>query len=92
MIQCSISSVMYLPICIGMAASMGAFPSCRRNKGKTNGTAKCRDHDPSAIRRCAGTGNGDSDCGGAYLEDTPESLNEILAAEYRTAVLERHQG
>ena len=44
-IKCDVST-----ICMGMAASMGAFLLA-------GGTP-----DPSAIRRCTGTGNRDSDC------------------------------
>ena len=43
-IKCDVST-----ICIGMAASMGAFLAGRRcTKGKRFALAKCRDHDPSA--------------------------------------------
>ena len=41
-------------ICIGMAASMGAFLLSSGQKGKR--PAKCRNHDPSAAGRRAGPG------------------------------------
>ena len=49
-IKCDVST-----ICIGMAASMGAFLLA--------GGAKGKNYDPSAIWRSTGTGNGDRDCG-----------------------------
>ena len=49
-IKCDVST-----ICFGMAASMGAFLLAGGAKGK-------RGHDPSAVRRSAGAGYGDSDC------------------------------
>ena len=59
-IKCDVST-----ICLGMAASMGAFLLA--------GGAICSSafhyHDPSAIRRCAGTGNRDPDRGRSYRTD-----------------------
>ena len=49
-IKCDVST-----ICIGMAASMGAFLLSSGAKGKRFGPAQCGDHDPSALRRHAGT-------------------------------------
>ena len=40
----------------------GVFPAGRGNQRQETGSSECRDHDPSAIRRRTGTGNGDSDC------------------------------
>lgn len=50
-IKCDVST-----ICIGMAASMGAFLLSSRRQGETSGAAKQRNHDPSAYGRNAGTG------------------------------------
>lgn len=50
-IKCDVST-----ICIGMAASMGAFLLSSGAKGKRLGAAKQRNHDPSAYGRDAGTG------------------------------------
>ena len=44
-IKCDVSTV-----CIGMAASMGAFPAVRGKEGQKICTSECRDHDSSAIR------------------------------------------
>ena len=52
-IKCDVST-----ICLGMAASMGAFFARRRYKGQETCSSKCGDHDPSAVRRCSGQGNG----------------------------------
>ena len=49
-IKCDVST-----ICIGMAASMGAFLLSSGAKGKALRAAECRDHDPSAVRRHAGS-------------------------------------
>ena len=38
----------------------------------TAGMAQCRDYDPSAVRRCTGTGDRDSDCSRTYFKDTSE--------------------
>ena len=43
-------------ICIGMAASMGAFLLSVRAEGQALCPAKCRNHDPSAAGRRAGPG------------------------------------
>ena len=42
-------------ICIGMAASMGAFLLSVRREGKAHRPAQCRDHDPPALRRQPGS-------------------------------------
>ena len=51
-IKCDVST-----ICLGMAASMGAFPPGRRHQGQTVCSAQCRDHDSPALRRSAGAGD-----------------------------------
>lgn len=38
-------------ICVGLAASMGAFSSVIGNQGKENGSSQCRNNDSSALRR-----------------------------------------
>ena len=43
-------------ICIGMAASMGAFLLSSGQQGQALCPAKCRNHDPSAAGRRAGPG------------------------------------
>ena len=58
-VKCDVST-----ICIGMAASMGAFLLAG---------GACGDHDPSAFRRYAGTGDGDRDHRKAYPEDQGEA-------------------
>ena len=63
-IKCDVST-----ICLGMAASMGAFSSGRRCKRKEICSSAFHYHDPSAIRRCAGTGNRDPDRGRSYRTD-----------------------
>ena len=60
-IKCDVST-----ICLGMAASMGAFLLAGGAKGKRSAFHY---HDPSAIRRCAGTGNRDPDRGRSYRTD-----------------------
>lgn len=55
-IKCDVST-----ICIGMAASMGAFLLSSGAKGKRLGSAKRRGNDPPAIWWCQGSGNRDSD-------------------------------
>ena len=62
-IKCDVST-----ICLGMAASMGAFLLAGGAKGKRFASA-FHYHDPSAIRRCAGTGNRDPDRGRSYRTD-----------------------
>ena len=61
-IKCDVST-----ICLGMAASMGAFLLAGGAKGKRSSAFHY--HDPSAIRRCAGTGNRDPDRGRSYRTD-----------------------
>ena len=51
-IKCDVST-----ICLGMAASMGAFPPGRRHQGQTFCSAQCRDHDSPALRRSTGSGD-----------------------------------
>ena len=60
-IKCDVST-----ICIGMAASMGAFLLSGGSKGKEICPSERRNYDSSAIRRCTGTGNRDSDRSRAY--------------------------
>ena len=60
-IKCDVSTV-----CIGMAASMGAFLLSGGKKGQEICASQCGDHDPSAVRRSSGTGDRDPDRGGAY--------------------------
>ena len=48
-IKCDVST-----ICIGMAASMGAFLLAGGAKGKRFRASQCRDYDSSAFRRSAG--------------------------------------
>ena len=43
-------------ICVGMAASMGAFLLSAGQKGKRYCTAECRNNDTSAPWRCTGSG------------------------------------
>lgn len=57
-IKCDVSTV-----CIGMAASMGAFLLAGGKKGKRFCPPECGDYDPSAVRRSAGTGDRDPDRG-----------------------------
>ena len=57
-IKCDVST-----ICLGMAASMGAFLLAGGTKGKTICPATLNDHDSSAVRRSTGSGNRDSDRG-----------------------------
>ena len=63
-IKCDVST-----ICIGMAASMGAFLLAGGTKGKTTCTAKRRDHDPPAVWRSKRSGNRDPDRGRKYFKD-----------------------
>ena len=51
-IKCDVST-----ICIGMAASMGAFLLSSGAKRKTLCTSKCRNHDSPAAWRCKRSGN-----------------------------------
>ena len=66
-IKCDIET-----ICIGMAASMGSFLLSGGTKGQKTCASECGDYDPSAVRRCPGSGNRDSDCCRTYLKDTSE--------------------
>ena len=63
-IKCDVST-----ICVGMAASMGAFLlSCRR-EGQAHRAAQRGGHDPSALRRHAGQGHRYGDRRGALPQD-----------------------
>ena len=44
----------------------------RRIKGQKTCASECGDYDPSAVRRCSGSGNRDSDRCGTYFKDTSE--------------------
>ena len=66
-IKCDVST-----ICIGMAASMGAFLLAGGAKGKRLALPECRDYDPSAIRRSKRSGNGDPDRSGKHFKDKEE--------------------
>jgi ATP-dependent Clp protease protease subunit len=46
-------------ICLGQAASMGAFLLTAGTKGKRYALAECPSHDPSADGRISGPGHGD---------------------------------
>ena len=48
-IKCDVST-----ICIGMAASMGAFLLSSGAQGQAHRPAQCGDHDPPALRRHPG--------------------------------------
>ncbi len=50
-IKCDVST-----ICIGMAASMGAFPSIQRNQRQASCATQQRNYDPPAPWRYAGSG------------------------------------
>ena len=56
-------------ICIGMAASMGAFLLAAGEKGKEKSPPQCRDYDPSAHGRRSGAGDGYCHSGKPYFED-----------------------
>lgn len=56
-IKCDVSTV-----CIGMAASMGAFLLAGRCKGQAFCSPQCRGDDSPAVRRRTGSGYRDSDC------------------------------
>ena len=61
-IKCDVST-----ICLGMAASMGAFLLAGGTKGQEICPAAFYHYDPSAVRRCTGSGNRDSDRCRSYL-------------------------
>ena len=63
-IKCDVST-----ICLGMAASMGAFLLAGGAKGKTICSSAFYDHDSSAVRRCTGSGNRDPDRSRSYRTD-----------------------
>ena len=67
-IKCDVST-----ICMGMAASMGAFLLAGGAKGKRFAlpNAEIMIHQP--LRRRTGTGNGHSDCRGSYSQDKEEA-------------------
>ena len=73
-IKCDIET-----ICIGMF-----LPPCRGNKRKTSCTSQRGDYDPPAVRRRAGTGDGDPDCCRTYIKD-PSELKQDTGGEHRTA-------
>ena len=51
----------------------GRVPSFRRNKRQKVRASECRDNDPSAVRRRAGSGYGDQYSSRAYPQDTREA-------------------
>ncbi len=55
-IKCDVST-----ICIGLAASMGAFLLSGGTKGQELCASECGGHDPSAVRRSQRTGDRDPD-------------------------------
>ena len=65
-VKCDVST-----ICIGMAASMGAFAVLRR-QGQAHCSAQRGDHDPSALRRYQGQGDRHGDRRGALPADQEE--------------------
>ena len=67
-IKCDVST-----ICMGMAASMGAFLLAAGAKGKRLALPNSVDHDPSAARRRAGTGKRCQDPRRADSEDAHRS-------------------
>ncbi len=79
-IKCDVST-----ICMGMAASMGAFLLAAGAKGKRY------DYDPSAVRRCAGSGYGYPDSGRTYSSDEEEPQHHSRRA-YGSAVRSHLQG
>ena len=70
-IKCDVST-----ICIGMAASMGAFLLAGGAKGKRFAlpNAEIMIHQP--LWRSTGTGNGDRDCSRTHSEAPKKKLNE----------------
>ena len=56
-------------LCMGMAASMGAFLLAAGAKGKRLALPNSRDHDPPAVGRRAGPGDGHRDPGARDPED-----------------------
>lgn len=78
-IKCDVST-----ICMGLAASMGAFFIVEWSKRKTFSTSKCRDYDPSAIRWNSGTyaGNRYEDCN---RTDSPNKrkIKSYFSCQYR---------
>ena len=79
-IKCDVST-----ICIGMAASMGAFLLSSGAKGKRICPAECGDHDPSALRRQPGPVHGYSDPGTSRSCASRIASIDILAREHRQA-------
>ena len=67
-IKCDVST-----ICLGMAASMGAFLLAGGTKGKRFALPHSDDHDPSAVRRCTGSGNRDPDRCRPYRTDQADT-------------------
>lgn len=73
-IKCDVST-----ICIGMAASMGAFLLSSGAKGKRYALPECRDYDPSAVRRHAGLRITDMAIHLKRLEIIKKRMNKILS-------------
>ena len=53
-VKCDVSHYLYRH-----GRQYGSFPSGRRRKRKEDGSSQCGNHDSPALRRYAGTGNGD---------------------------------
>lgn len=66
-VKCDVST-----ICIGMAASMGAFLLSSGARGKRFALPQFGDHDSSAFGRRAGSGERHQNSGGAYSADQGE--------------------
>ena len=78
-IKCDVST-----ICMGLAASMGAFLLSGGTKGKTSGPAKRRDYDPSALRWSQRTGYRDSDRSRSDSEDKTQ-IEYDSGSQHRSA-------
>ena len=76
-IKCDVSTM-----CLGMAASMGAF---LRSQRQTLCSSECRDHDSPAFRRCTGSGYGDQYRSRTYPEDQEETERNSRR-EYRKTI------
>ena len=76
-IKCDVST-----ICIGMAASMGAFLLSGGTKGKRFALPNSENHDPPAFRRCQRTGNGDPDRCRKHFKDQ-EEVKRDPGCQYR---------
>ena len=73
-------------MCIGQAASMGAFLLAGRRQGQALLPAQCPHHDPPAQRRRTGAGHRYRDPGQGN-PDYPQALNELMAGTYRSKTL-----